>query len=147
MTRPHGRGLRRIVFRQGMPDCGLQPRRDPYCQLERRLSLGYRRSKKKASGSQHVRRFDGDKYHFARLGSADDYDTANGTTILSYAEASRAALACANEAVRAKPQGKNPNYTVGDCVDDYLAWHAIYRKARTGRATSWTNTSALPLGR
>jgi integrase len=88
-------------------------------ELLRGRSIGYRKGTHKAAWL--VRTFGNGKYSMRTLGTADDVLTANGTTILSYADAVR--LATADDV-------RDPSrVTVSDAVKAYI-------EARQGRSRS-----------
>lgn len=69
----------------------LTPRKEPYWHdIERGRSIGYYRGHK--GGSWRLREFIAGSYRSRRLGRADDVNDADGTTILSFTDAVRAAL-------------------------------------------------------
>jgi integrase len=78
----------------------LKPNRKPYwkCLEPGRLHIGYRRRHKDEPGSWIARRYVGQdeggqgRYREVTLGLADDFQDADGKTVLSYADAQRSAL-------------------------------------------------------
>jgi integrase len=101
----------------------LRPRGKPYWRsIEPGLHVGYRRLSKKP-GTWCVRRYIGNQtYRVEALdGVADDYSEADGATVLSFAQAQRAALAH-------KPKPDGP-LTVSQCVESYLTYLAAHRKS------------------
>jgi integrase len=95
----------------------------PYWRMiEQGLHLGYRR---RATGGSWIarRRNDQATYREAKLGLADDLQDANGTTILDFAQAQRAARHwCTQEQRVANGDGPVTDgpYTVARAVADYL---------------------------
>ncbi len=95
----------------------------PYWRMiEQGLHLGYRR---RATGGSWIarRRNDQASYREAKLGLADDLQDANGTTILDFAQAQRAARRwCTQEQRVAAGDGPVTDgpYTVARAVADYL---------------------------
>ena len=114
----------------------LAARPEPYFMpLERGLLLGYRRSREGGAwlisrlinlppDAKHAR-----PWHTRRekpLGLADDYRDADGSEVLTFAQAQRKALKEATEsALRASGQ----LYTVADAVADYLDYQKSFRKS------------------
>jgi integrase len=86
-------------------------------QLFPRLSLGYRK------GKWIVRRFDGTRYQKKTLGKADDYEDANGITVLSFKDAQQKAVAMEDRTLA--------RYSVKDAITDYLEDY----RTRSGKAT------------
>lgn len=106
----------------------LKAQREPYWRrLEKGLAIGYRRIDTGA-GSWLVRRFDGTRYHHARIATADDFGDADGGRVLDYAQAQRKALQQADTTAGIVHAGGDPSYTVGDALDAYLDWYRAHRK-------------------
>ena len=81
----------------------LAPRKEPYwAVLERGLSLGYHRSPRGA-GTWWARELIGGKYRIEAIGTADDYEAADGERYLDYGQAQRAARAWADRQTGAGP--------------------------------------------
>jgi integrase len=100
----------------------LKVRGKPYWRLlEGGLHLGYRRLAKRP-GSWCVRRYVGDQRYAveALAGVADDYSEADGHSVLSFAQAQRAAL-------DHKPKVDGP-LTVSQAVESYLEFLTAHRK-------------------
>lgn len=105
------------------------PQRDkPYWRaIEGGLAVGYRRGAR--GGTWLVRRvLPGGRYSQGQIGRADDTLTADGQTVLDFKQASKAAAAWAERAIRvAEGLEPEPNatpakpYTVADALDAYLA--------------------------
>jgi integrase len=70
--------------------------------------------------------------HYHALGAADDAREADGTSVLSYAQAQEAArnwfVEMARPAKRADDSVERGPYTVADCMRDYLDWYKAHRK-------------------
>lgn len=92
------------------------------------LALGYRRTTE-GFGTWSIRILAGDnKYVLKAIGTADDYQEADGTTILSFFQAQELARqfseqAKVNGGIIQKP------LTVSDAAERYLAWYKDHRKA------------------
>jgi len=91
------------------------------------LALAYRRTEG-GYGTWQARHWDGSKYHYRNLGSADDYQDANGSDLLTFYQAQDAARkladdAKANEGIIRKP------LTVAEAATSYLAWFRKHRKS------------------
>lgn len=107
----------------------LRPRSTPYwVTIDRHGHLGYRRHKN-GGGSWVARYYAGNQsYRFKRLGLADDTLEANGTTILDYWQAQKAAVKWFAD--KARGDGSTGPYTVTDAIVHY---EADYNR-RSGRA-------------
>lgn len=114
----------------------LPARPKPYWRALRpgELHLGYRRRRKDAPGHWTVRTYLGinsvaegkSPYRISMLkGVADDFEDANGQTVLSFAQAQDKALARQNEA-----QGTGGPLTVADALADYIKY--LHLEKRTG---------------
>jgi integrase len=101
----------------------LKPSKKPYWKtvVPGALALGYRRKKKDLPGQWLVRRYIGqERYRVAPLGVADDFqDVGEGTRVLNFAEAQKAALAH-----KEAPRGV---LTVAGAIADYVAWLKVHR--------------------
>ncbi len=98
----------------------LEPRWKPYwLRLNSGLSLGYRRTVAGA-GTWSKRESDGKRSNnIARIAFADDVERANGTTVLSFAQARDAVLKLSRgETPDAKPATVT---TLGEAIEDYKA--------------------------
>jgi integrase len=95
-------------------------------QIHRGLFAGYYKGTN--GGTWYMRRRiekDGKKiYEKTRLGIADDYQDADGISVLSYTQATRLIFEKAGQSV-VTPQ----NYTVQQASDDYLAWFKAHSKS------------------
>ena len=137
----------------------LRPRREPYWRgIEAGVAVGYRSSKK--GGTWIARVLDGSRYREEGIGKADDNLPADGTDVLSFAQAQAKAIAWATRRRRIMA-GLEPEpaaaalkpYTVGEAIADYLAEYG----ARGGKALARTRATAdahivpalgkLPVGR
>ena len=114
----------------------LAPRPEPYFMvLEPGLMLGYRKTReggrwltsrllKMPPDATHKQ-----PWHTRRerpLGLADDGRDADGTEVLTFAQAQRRAL---SEATQAALQSSGQLYTVADAVRDYLEFQRTYKKS------------------
>jgi hypothetical protein len=100
----------------------LPVREKPHFQpVDRGLHLGYVKSK--TGGSWIARRYAGnERYHFTKLGRADDTQAADGAAILSYHQALAAARTLtAAEAEQARLDEIGPPISVKDAVAEYVA--------------------------
>ena len=103
----------------------LTPRHEPYWhEVERGRSLGYRPGSK--GGTWRIRERAGDVYRQRSLGRADDFNPADGRTILSFSEAVR--LVLDEERPTLQPQS---NLTVDQAIDEYFE----SKKARSASGT------------
>src|ERR1700681_3551557 len=113
----------------------LTPRAKPHWRTLRpgQLHLGYCRRSKGAPGYWTVRTYRGVKtvpdgkspYKIERLpGVADDFEDANGATVLSYAHAQDKALARQN----AKQGISSGPVTVAEAMEDYIEYLRLERK-------------------
>jgi integrase len=105
----------------------LAIRHDPYFMvIERGLSLGYR--KHREGGTWLVRRYDAERrQHFeSHLATADDSQDADGTKVLSFAQAQRLAL---SEAHREAEKAGGKHYTVADAATEYLDYLNAHGKS------------------
>src|SRR4051812_49037449 len=101
----------------------LDPRGKPYWRLiETGLHVGYRRLRQ-GGGTWIARRFIGEgRYHEIALGTADDFQDADGSTVLSFRTAQEAARewwkAEQRRALGLEDERKGP-YSVADALRDY----------------------------
>lgn len=108
----------------------LAVQHEPYWRaIVRGSHLGYRKGKR---GGMWLARFrpDGGSYIKKSLGKADDVLDADGTTVLSFAEAQDKAREWFAERARREaglPTTAGP-YTVEDAMRDYLDWYATENK-------------------
>jgi integrase len=117
----------------------LPARREPYWRaIEPKFSLGYRRSAGKG-GTWVARRYDPKattRLTYKALGAADDYAPADGTEVLTFAQAQSRAREWLAELARAKAGGVDLSkpYSVNDALDDYLSHY----RTEGGRAETAT---------
>ena len=94
--------------------------------MPQKLHLGYRRRKKGKPGVWLVRHYKGldakkvGRYSKVTIGLADDYEDANGESVLSYADAQKLALGN-------RPGAPKGALTVADAIAAYVAWLKIHR--------------------
>ena len=95
--------------------------------VPKKVHLGYRRRQKGKPGSWLVRRYLGldaggvGRYTKETLkGVADDYEDADGESVLSYADAQKLALGN-------RPGAPKGSLTVADAIAAYVAWLKIHR--------------------
>jgi integrase len=94
----------------------LPGRKDPYWQkIERGLSVGYHRPLNGGAGTWWGRVLVGGKYKIEALATADDHTTADGETVLNWAQAQAAVRDWAAKQTAAGP------YTVADACREYAA--------------------------
>jgi integrase len=108
----------------------LKIRGKPYYRaIERGLHLGYRRLGDGQSGTWVARHYVGDQqYEISRIGTADDNTDADGVVVLDFWQAVEAARkAMVDRAHGAR--GGHGNITVGQAMDDYLAFLDGNRKS------------------
>jgi integrase len=106
---------------------GLKPGANIYWRtvVPQKLHLGYRRRKKGKPGVWLVRHYKGldaknvGRYSKATIGLADDYEDANGESVLSYADAQKLALGN-------RPGAPN-SLTVADAIATYVAWLKVHK--------------------
>ena len=106
----------------------LKTRHEPYwLEIDRGFHLGYRRGK--SSGVWYVRRYLSNRYTKRRLGLADDNQTADDESVLSYTQARKKAANYEDLMGYVEPQRQTGPYSVADAVDDYLRWYRLHSKA------------------
>lgn len=91
------------------------------------LALAYRRTTG-GYGTWQARFWDGSRYHYRNLGRADDYQDANATDVLTFAQAQRKAWQFAEGIAK----GHNPltgPVTVREAAERYMAWYREHRRA------------------
>jgi integrase len=108
----------------------LKPRHKPYYRLiDPGCHLGYYKG---ARGGAWIARFflGNGQYAENKLGVADDVQDADGSTVLSFAQAQQKARAWFAVQGRLKTgEGHLGPYTVADAWRDYLAWFGAHRKS------------------
>jgi integrase len=122
----------------------LKPSGKPYFRaIDEGLHLGYRKGQ--TAGKWVMRSYVGDQsYKLEPIGTADDTIDADGTAILSFAQAQTIARNRFVESKRVsagQPAVSGP-YTVKDAIDDYITWMQQNRKS--ARDARW-RTDALIL--
>lgn len=108
----------------------LKPRQKAYYdQIDRGVSLGYRRGKGRPVGRWRVRVYLGDKQYVKKsLGLADDVDAADGITTLDYYQAADLAREIAKVVTKGERTTLRP-VTVDDAMRDYLDWLSVHKKS------------------
>jgi integrase len=92
------------------------------------VALCYRRTSEQiGTWSVRIVLADG-RYNLKTLGTADDYDDANGQTILTFEQAQEAALLRFKELQQDGGVIKAP-YTVAEATEAYLEWFRVHRKS------------------
>lgn len=76
------------------------------------------------------------KYKFARIATADDYQDADGHTVLDFRAAQLKAMERASDAVKQETAVHLGAYTVSDALDDYMEWFRAHRKSIRDTATA-----------
>jgi len=107
----------------------LKRRREPYWRsLSEGLAVGYRRGAK--GGTWIARHYSIEHGRpFYAIGTAEDTSDADGTHILSFAQAQEAARKWfAHLARHDRGEARSGPYTVRECVEQYLAWLQAHRK-------------------
>jgi integrase len=107
----------------------LKKRREPHWRsISDGLAVGYRKGAKGGTwiarhySTEHSRRFHA-------IGTADDVADADGTHVLSFAQAQEAARKWfARLARHDRGEVRDGPYTVRECVEEYLAWLQAHRK-------------------
>jgi integrase len=125
----------------------LEPRRKPYWRvLESGLHLGYRRTKE-GGGAWVARRFIGDgKYKERVFGVADDLQSADGVTILTFSDAQSKAREWWKAAERAD-LGFAPvsgPYTVADALEAYFVERARRGSKRVNKDQGIARARIMP---
>lgn len=115
----------------------LKPSGKPYFRaIDEGLHLGYRKGQ--TAGKWVMRSYAGDQsYKLEAIGTADDTIDADGTAILTFAQAQQIARQRFVEGKRVaagQPAVTGP-YTVKDAIDAYVAWMEENRKS--ARDTRW----------
>ena len=108
----------------------LKIRGKPYYRaIERGLHLGYRRLGGGQAGTWVARHYVGEQsYQVQKLGVADDMSDADGVKVLDFWQAQEAARKAMVERVH-RAHGKHGPITVGDAMDEYLAFLEHNRKS------------------
>lgn len=98
----------------------LAPRLRFFARIERSLHLCYRRPDDRSSGTWSARTgLPGNRYEYARLGTADDFLDADGSSVLNYDQAQKLAR---ESVVREGGKIAAGAYTVGKALDAYLRY-------------------------
>jgi integrase len=124
----------------------LRPSGKPYWRsIDEGLHLGYRKGTR--GGKWVMRRYIGDQvYTVETIGTADDTIDADGATILTFSQAqalARQRFLARKRMAAGLPAQASGQYTVRDCLEDYLAWLEQHRKS--ARVIRWTaEASILP---
>ena len=102
------------------------------------LALGYWRGEKTSTWIARVLLPNG-RYTTPKLGTADDYHTANGVDVLEYFQASAKAKTTRDDVL------DNPGkpYTVREAMADYMAWFRQHRRSAKATETA-INAHILP---
>jgi integrase len=108
----------------------LKSQAKPYWRtiVPQQLHLGYRKRRAGAPGYWVVRRYtptvgEGSPYRVSTLGLADDYQDANGETLLSFAQAQQLAIGQQHAS-----QGRRGALTVAEAIADYVKYLRAERK-------------------
>jgi hypothetical protein len=107
----------------------LKKRREPYWRsLSEGLAVGYRKGTKGGTWiARHYSTEHGRRFH--AIGTAEDITDADGTHILSFAQAQEAARKWFGHLARHdRGEVRSGPYTVRECVEEYLAWLQAHRK-------------------
>jgi integrase len=108
----------------------LKKRREPYWRsISEGLAVGYRRGAKGGTWiARHYSTEHGRRFH--AVGTADDVADADGTHVLSFAQAQEAARKWFVQlALHDRGEFRSGPYTVRECVEEYLAWLQAHRKS------------------
>jgi integrase len=111
----------------------LRKRREPFWRsISEGLAIGYRKGKKGGTWiARHYSAEHGRRYH--SIGTADGIADADGTHVLSFAQAQEAARKWFADLGRHDGgEPKNGPYTVRECLEDYLLWFNGHRKSGIG---------------
>lgn len=99
----------------------------PWTRIHPGLFIGFYQTDKGKAGIWYMRRLIEDngkkRYEKTRLAIADDYQDADGVSVLSYAQAQKIIFEKAGKAAPIT------NYTVQLAADDYLAWFKAHSKS------------------
>jgi integrase len=109
---------------------GLKPGADIHWRtiIPKQLHLGYRRRKKGKPGVWVIRQYLGldagkvGRYRKETIGLADDFEDADGQSVLSYADAQKLALAD-------RPGAPRGSLTVAEAIKNYVAWLRVHRSS------------------
>jgi len=127
----------------------LTPRDKPYWRLlAQGAHLGYRRGILKGTWFARVQLAEGG-YKSAAIGEADDRQPADGRDILDFKQASEAAQRWIELQRRGPSPASNPDITVGEAADAYIAMRDQRRSTQVGRAVhsdAYYNLSRFVLG-
>ena len=124
----------------------LTPRRKPYYRkIDKELQLGYRKGKH--SGSWVLRRYLGSgKYKVESFATADDNVGADGRSVLDYWQAVERTRQLFSRKTGAALTHSGP-YTIGDAIEDYLAYVQAYKKDVSNTRNRALNWIVPPLGK
>lgn len=113
----------------------LKPRNKPYWRcLSEGVHLGYRRGVLKGTWVARYLCKQTDAYVTNAIGEADDRRTADGIAILSYKQAFDAALVWLDQCVSGVPEGADPEITVAEAIETYIATRNARRSVQAGRS-------------
>jgi integrase len=90
------------------------------------LALAYRRTER-GYGTWQARYWNGHKYEYSNIGSADDYVDANGVDVLTFYQAQDSARKLAHAAKVDTGKSFRP-ITVAEAADKYLSWYQDHRR-------------------
>lgn len=123
----------------------LAVRHKPYWRtLSEGAHLGYRKGARKGSWVARYLDQDQSEYVSRVIGEADDVRDADGDAILCYKQAFDAALRWIEVATRGEPvQDNNPDITVAEAVEAYIAKRNARRASQAGRAVKSDASSNL----
>lgn len=105
------------------------------------LSLGYRRTQANF-GTWQARVWHLGKFRFETLGSADDYQEADGKTVLSFLQAQKKAQTFYDRVISGG-HSTGKDLTVGDVCENYMRWFANHRKG-VSEAEGYFRVHILP---
>jgi len=118
-----------------------QSKKPYYRSLDPGLSIGY--FKGSTGGTWIARRYLGnERYETLRLGIADDKSDADGTSVLSYANAIDAARTWRQQAASGHATPSFATYTVSAVLDDYIA-HLRSKGSRSLKTTAGKINAAI----
>lgn len=101
-----------------------------YRSIDTKLHLGYRKGK--GGGKWVMRWYVGkQEYRVETIGTADDIIDSDGHEVLSFSQAQSKARGLFLERIRQRDGRADTSkpYTVGDCIEQYLAWMEAHRKS------------------
>lgn len=123
----------------------LKPRKEPYWrQIIPGTFLGLYRGKRESAWILR-QRIDG-AYKASRLGTPDDYATADGSVVLSYAQAVKMATTTQAEERAPRPRHYSDGQTLNALLDEYFTHHLAGRGSELDSRRFWALHGAGGIG-